>query len=56
MSKVLYIEGACWSGAFHGNRNEVAAAFHYRIYDAALLKKIKTAAETIIKESRRGRR
>lgn len=40
---------------FHGNRNEVSAAFHYRIYDAALLEKIKEAAAPIIKKSRRKR-
>lgn len=34
---------------FHGNRNEVSAAFHYRIYDAALLEKIKEAAAPIIR-------
>lgn len=28
---------------FHGNRREVSAAFHYRIYDEALLEKIHTA-------------
>lgn len=41
---------------FHGNRNEVSAAFCYRIYDEALLEKIRTAAEPIIKKSKRGRR
>lgn len=40
---------------FHGNRNEVSAAFYYRIYDAALLEKFKEAADPIIKKSRRGR-
>lgn len=41
---------------FHGNRNEVSAAFHYRIYDAALLEKIKEAAAPVIKRSGRKRR
>lgn len=41
---------------FHGNRNEVSAAFHYRIYDAALLEKIKETAEPVIKRSGRKRR
>ncbi len=34
---------------FHGNRNEVSAAFHYRIYDDELLERIKEAADPIIK-------
>ena len=40
---------------FHGNRNEVSAAFHYRIYGMDLLDKIKEAAAPIIKKSRRKR-
>ncbi len=38
---------------FHGNWNEVLAAFHYRIYDEALLERIRTAAAPIIERSRR---
>lgn len=38
---------------FLGNRNEFSAAFHYRIYDAAFLEKIKEAAAPIIKKSRK---
>jgi len=38
---------------FHGNWNEVSAAFHYRIYDEALLERIRTAAAPIIERSRR---
>ena len=38
---------------FHGNQNEVSAAFHYRIYDVALLEKIRTAAALIIERSRK---
>lgn len=33
---------------FCGNRNEVSASFHYRIYDMALLEKIKEAVAYII--------
>lgn len=33
---------------FHGNRREVSAAFYYRIYDEALLEKIRTAVEELI--------
>lgn len=33
---------------FHGNRREVSAAFHYRIYDEALLEKIRTAVEELV--------
>lgn len=33
---------------FHGNRNEVSAAFHYRIYDMDMLEEIKRAVEPII--------
>lgn len=40
---------------FHGNRNEVSAAFHYRIYDEVLLEEIRTAASPIIEKSRRSR-
>ncbi|MEY8233212.1 hypothetical protein AALA82_16535 [Oscillospiraceae bacterium 50-16] len=39
---------------FHGNRNEVSAAFHYRIYDEALLERIRAAVALIIERSRRG--
>lgn len=38
---------------FHGNRNEVSAAYHYRIYDKALIERIRTAAAPIIERSRR---
>ena len=41
---------------FHGNRNEVSAAFHYRIYDVALLEEVKETAAPIIKKSGRERR
>lgn len=34
---------------FHGNRREVSAAFHYRIYDEALLEKVRTAVAELIK-------
>ena len=37
---------------FHGNRNEVSAAFHYRIYDMALIERIRTAVTRIIERSR----
>ena len=37
---------------FHGNQNEVSAAFHYRIYDEALIERIRTAAAPIIERSR----
>ena len=40
---------------FHGNQNEVSAAFHYRIYDVALLERIRTAAAPIIERSRKRR-
>ena len=30
---------------FHGNRNEVSAAFHYRIYDSKMAKEIKKEVE-----------
>ena len=36
---------------FHGNRNEVSAAFHYRIYDKALIERIRTAVALIIERS-----
>ena len=35
---------------FHGNFKEVSAAYHYRIYDAELIKKIKTATISLIQE------
>lgn len=35
---------------FHGNFNEVSAAFHYRIYDTELVQQIKTAAEHLIRK------
>lgn len=35
---------------FHGNRIEVSAAFHYRIYDTDLLAKIKHIVDLIKKE------
>ena len=35
---------------FHGNRNEVSAAFHYRIYDKELSHIIKQIVECINKE------
>lgn len=35
---------------FHGNRNEVSAAFHYRIYDEELATTIQKAVEHIIRE------
>ena len=38
---------------FHGNQNEVPVAFHYRIYDAALLERIRAAAAPIIERSRK---
>ena len=38
---------------FHGNRNEVSAAFHYRIYDKALVERIRTAVAPIIERSRK---
>lgn len=38
---------------FHGNRNEVSAAFHYRIYDMALIERIRTVAALIIERSRK---
>ena len=41
---------------FHGNRNEVSASFHYRIYDMDLLEKIKEAAAPTIKKSEVRRR
>lgn len=41
---------------FHGNRNEVSAAFHYRIYDVSLLERIRTAAAPIIERSKKRRR
>lgn len=34
---------------FHGNRREVSAAFHYRIYDAELAEKIKVTVDRIIR-------
>ncbi|WP_191396143.1 hypothetical protein [Flavonifractor sp. An306] len=33
---------------FHGNRREVSAAFYYRIYDEALLEKIRTAVVELL--------
>ena len=36
---------------FHGNRREVSAAFHYRIYDVALAEKVQAAVEKINQES-----
>lgn len=38
---------------FHGNRNEVSAAFHYRIYDKALIERIRTAVAPIVERSRK---
>jgi len=38
---------------FHGNRNEVSAAFHYRIYDKTLIERIRMAAAPIIERSRK---
>ena len=38
---------------FHGNRNEVSAAFHYRIYDVALIGRIRTAVARIIERSKK---
>lgn len=35
---------------FHGNRREVSAAFHYRIYDVELATKVKKAVEAINRE------
>lgn len=32
---------------FHGNRQEVSAAFFYRIYDAAMAERVQTAVELI---------
>ncbi len=40
----------CGFADFHGNFREVSAAFHYRIYDAELIEKIKEAAKWLIKE------
>ena len=37
---------------FHGNRNEVSAAFHYRIYDKALIERIRAAVARIIERSK----
>lgn len=53
-----FVLGNLWSGDFgkegymdfHGNFQEVSAAFHYRIYDAELIKKIKEATSSIIEE------
>lgn len=36
---------------FHGNRREVSAAFHYRIYDVALHEKIRRVVNLINKEA-----
>ena len=38
---------------FHGNRNEASAAFHYRIYDNALVERIRTAVAPIIERGRK---
>lgn len=35
---------------FHGNRKEVSAAFHYRIYDAELARKIQAVAKLLNSE------
>ena len=35
---------------FHGNLNEVSAAFHYRIYAAGMIQKIQEAVEHINRE------
>lgn len=35
---------------FHGNRNEVSAAFYYRIYDMDFLKAVKEAARKIARK------
>ncbi|MEY8230167.1 hypothetical protein AALA82_00910 [Oscillospiraceae bacterium 50-16] len=40
---------------FHGNRNEVAAAFHYRIYDESMLEKLRVSAAPIIEKSKKRR-
>lgn len=37
---------------FHGNRNEVSAAFFYRIYDKSVAEKLREAAAPIIERSR----
>lgn len=37
---------------FHGNRNEVSAVFHYRIYDKALIERIRAAVARIIERSK----
>lgn len=37
---------------FHGNRNEVSAAFHYRIYDTEMLNRLKAALEPFLKKQR----
>ena len=39
---------------FHGNRNEVSAAFHYRIYDTNILMEIKKAVQLLLKKNRVG--
>lgn len=36
---------------FHGNRNEVSAAFHYRIYDKGLAEQIQKAVEMLNAEN-----
>lgn len=36
---------------FHGNRNEVSAAFHYRIYDESMVEKIREAIAPIVERS-----
>lgn len=38
---------------FHGNRNEVSAAFFYRIYDESMAEKIREAIAPIVERSRK---
>lgn len=50
----LFIDNLDKSGRyfdFHGNRNEVSAAFHYRIYDRAMVEKLKKAVAELSKNS-----
>lgn len=39
---------------FHGNRNEVSAAFSYRIYDTKMLDAIRAAIAPIVERSKKG--
>lgn len=41
---------------FKGNRNEVSAAFHYRIYDMILAEEIRKAITSIVKRSKTSRK